>query len=926
MHECRTWLEHYQRLAEPQRHIWLQQHPPCLQCIAELKHQSDQHLRVNGQLADWFSQAAIEAALASSDPEIQALADWARGNWAIYHDHQQVFGFYEQALSFYRKQTDNLSIARLLGNLVGAYADRGDFKAAEAAYAEAKQRYQGFDLSYQLVLEQNYGIVLSRHRHYPAALACFSQAIVMAHQLSLEDRVLENSVNQALIFFYQGQFRQSEAGLLNSYRLAQALDHGLTIARIAMNLAEVYANLGQPALAIDYFKQARLGFQHQHAHMEQGSVWLREGQLFERLGSFGAAIQVYQAAINHFEQHAMQPQVAEAYARLAIVFRATQAFDQANQALLQAQQRWQALDHQSWLLTIRLEQIALALAQKAYQLAETELAQLQLPDPTYQYHIIGAYKALAAEQRFEATQQLAAFQQATEHYQQLLAYAQQEQHQWLARDSYAGLGRLAYELDPIQALTAFDQALTHEKAIRQALSVEELKASFHAQAYAVYHLPIAICRQLRRWADLLNYVWHYKGSALAEIIHAKSQLQINPLELQQLNQLRQLLASRRWEYGQRSGFDPEFAAEILSLEQQIQTLRRERNNQAFSQPSFGTLPMVFQQHQASCLIEFYTDQHFLYALRIEQNGSIQHYRLVDLNQLKILLIDLQLSFRNVLTLTPTQLQQQLTMWQQESLALLGECFDCLIRPLGSFKLHSQILISPCDPLYLVPFAALWDGQAYFGTNVKISLTICAGICQPTKPPEYSDSQLALLIGASAEGKLEQIEAEISAIQAILPKHQALFDHPDDYQCLSQLETSPRYLHIAAHSILRFDAPIFSAIQLKGGVFAVEQCYELPLNASELVVLSGCTTATGLDTGGSLLAFQSAFFVAGVGHVISSLWETHDQATMLWMQSFYQGLTQGLDVPQAIQTSQAWLRQHPLYNHPAFWAVFSHSRI
>ncbi|NJN66337.1 MAG: CHAT domain-containing protein [Chloroflexaceae bacterium] len=141
-----------------------------------------------------------------------------------------------------------------------------------------------------------------------------------------------------------------------------------------------------------------------------------------------------------------------------------------------------------------------------------------------------------------------------------------------------------------------------------------------------------------------------------------------------------------------------------------------------------------------------------------------------------------------------------------------------------------------------------------------------------------------------------------------------------------MQIAPRLLHLAAHHIESDkQAPIFSALQLAGQVLSVEQCYDLLLRGSELVVLSGCKTAAGLDTGGALLAFQSAFLGAGAQHILSSLWSVHDRDVATWMQYFYSHYANGGSPSMALQRTQRSLLADPAYRHPALWAAFGCSR-
>lgn len=162
---------------------------------------------------------------------------------------------------------------------------------------------------------------------------------------------------------------------------------------------------------------------------------------------------------------------------------------------------------------------------------------------------------------------------------------------------------------------------------------------------------------------------------------------------------------------------------------------------------------------------------------------------------------------------------------------------------------------------------------------------------------------------------------MAAIRRALPQATSLVDVPGALDVLQRLREPPRILHIAAHSVLRDDAPIFSALQLSDALLSVEQCYELPLAGTELVSLSACTTASGLETGGALLAFQSAFLIAGARSVLSSLWPIDDEAAAMFMHQLYGQIAAGLPPPAALRAAQLALLRDPATDHPAIWAPF-----
>jgi CHAT domain-containing protein len=296
--------------------------------------------------------------------------------------------------------------------------------------------------------------------------------------------------------------------------------------------------------------------------------------------------------------------------------------------------------------------------------------------------------------------------------------------------------------------------------------------------------------------------------------------------------------------------------------------------------------------------------------------------LADEDTLYDLLDSLHLAMQYVLTQwgnTPIQKD-----WITECQELLQQCYDALLAPLGPLPDRASVLIAPCSPLYTVPFAALWDGTHYLVEHHTIE-HIPTGALLAAPPPATVSSAHPLVVASSAGEKIPDGDKEVAAIQQAFPESILLVDDSNDLAFLKTLASAPGLLHLSTHSTLRDDAPILSALHLEGGLLSVEQCYPLPLAGTRLVTLGACSTAAGMDTGGSLLAFQSAFLVAGAHRVVSSLWPINSSATVGWMRQFYQSLAAGLPVPDAMGQVQRTLLRDPASTHPAIWAAFISSR-
>lgn len=138
-------------------------------------------------------------------------------------------------------------------------------------------------------------------------------------------------------------------------------------------------------------------------------------------------------------------------------------------------------------------------------------------------------------------------------------------------------------------------------------------------------------------------------------------------------------------------------------------------------------------------------------------------------------------------------------------------------------------------------------------------------------------------------------------------------------------------HFAAHAIVNPDHPAFSGIVLsmvnrrghrEDGVLWLSEIYSLKMPVS-LVVLSGCGTAAGQQIPGEGIAGLSrAFFYAGAGRVVGSLWSVEDQQTSALMRNFYYGLLKrNLSAAEALRAAQLQMARTGQWQAPYFWAGF-----
>jgi len=165
--------------------------------------------------------------------------------------------------------------------------------------------------------------------------------------------------------------------------------------------------------------------------------------------------------------------------------------------------------------------------------------------------------------------------------------------------------------------------------------------------------------------------------------------------------------------------------------------------------------------------------------------------------------------------------------------------------------------------------------------------------------------------------------------------------------LLQRAMGPRVLHIASHGFFLGDQELSpedpllrSGIVLAGannpgidsnddGILTALEATALQLDGTELVVLSGCSTAQGdLHTGEGLYGLQRALTVAGARSTLLSLWKVDDAATAEFMVRFYRRLKAGEGRADALAAVQAEFRAGEVkgpagedWSGPFYWAAW-----
>ena len=135
---------------------------------------------------------------------------------------------------------------------------------------------------------------------------------------------------------------------------------------------------------------------------------------------------------------------------------------------------------------------------------------------------------------------------------------------------------------------------------------------------------------------------------------------------------------------------------------------------------------------------------------------------------------------------------------------------------------------------------------------------------------------------------------------------------------------------ANHSLRPDLAPVAAPSSTQGsvddGYLTAKEAAQLQLRGTELVVLSGCDTASGAQQSGEgLFGLQRALSVAGARSTLLSLWKVDDDATAFFMERYYTLLKQGKGRMEALMAVQEEFRTKPLLKNAwadyRYWAAF-----
>jgi len=283
------------------------------------------------------------------------------------------------------------------------------------------------------------------------------------------------------------------------------------------------------------------------------------------------------------------------------------------------------------------------------------------------------------------------------------------------------------------------------------------------------------------------------------------------------------------------------------------------------------------------------------------------------------------SLMNVSKYVANAIKFQLSM--DELSPKLEWLYDQLIRPVqNDIQEYQNIMVIPVQSLYYLPFGTLVErvnesktAYAVQKYNIAyVSSTYLLGLLLKTN---VESSDQVLLFG-DPDGSLPGAKEEVNAINKITGQGKVFLNGEASLSNLILNASGAKVVHLATHGYLNEHSPEKSSILMADSKLKLPQIFNLPLDKTEMIVLSACETGKGASNGLEYATIARAFANAGAPTVLASLWKVNDLATRKLMVNFYKQLDTEPTRLEALTSAQRnFLAENPDLGHPYYWGAF-----
>ena len=259
-------------------------------------------------------------------------------------------------------------------------------------------------------------------------------------------------------------------------------------------------------------------------------------------------------------------------------------------------------------------------------------------------------------------------------------------------------------------------------------------------------------------------------------------------------------------------------------------------------------------------------------------------------------------------------------------------YDAIIGPVAEFlgPQDDELVIVPDGALCFTPWAAVIESIRIHTvpslTSYKLILRV---------PEGYHKKTGALLVGNPCLKDLKNplhdlpcAQKEVEMIASILSVVPLVGTQATKAEVMKRM-SSVGLIHIAAHGneltgeIALSPNPGWSSKFPQEEDFILKMCDVQAANLrARLVVLSCCHSGRGrISKGEGVVGIARAFLASGARSMLVALWALDDEATMVFMKTFYQHLKEGKTASAAVYQSMKYLRESEEFSEMSYWAPF-----
>ncbi|MGI0490867.1 tetratricopeptide repeat protein [Alkalinema pantanalense CENA528] len=840
-------------------------------------------------------------------------------------DYQTARGLFERSLLIDRDLGDKSNEGTSLNNLANLYTNLGQYQQALTLYQQSLQLHQTLNNRSQIAITlNNIGQVYDRQGDYDKALAVYQQARYLSQTLNDLD-------NEATVLNNIGSTQQTLGDYPNA---RQQYDHALMLYEVSgnrpgkavtlANLAVFYATLGDYAKALDFHQRALLIAQEIGEKNLQAINLDNIGRLYDDQAQYAKGLTYHQRAFDIHRSIGNRPaelgtlvSFGLAYRTLGRYAKAQEFYDRALQMAREMGSPIHEAVALSGLGSLYLEAGQLSQAEKTLQQALALHRKLGSRRTE-----IGTLKQLG---RVYAQQNRPP--EALQTLQAGLILAKQLKLQPEETELLTELGKVSLDrrdFNPaeqyLKSAIALAQKLGNNGTAGKALTL--LGAVQIQKQQSATAIPL-LTQAAQLWESQRPGLIDFDRVSLFETQKLTYELLQQALILQQKPEAALEVAER----GRARAFVELLASRLGPQNQQI----------LGSVPKLQDMRQLAQIHKATLVQYSVIANQEVYIWVIKPDGTVRFYRNSATEPIVTLIQDSrdELGIRGRAKITITQQPNPSTRSLVNNLRHLH---NLLIAPISQdlpSNPEDLVIFVPQGALFLVPFAALEDGQGdpliTRHTIATVPSLQAIGLTTPNsrstnltaplivgnpKMPTYNNEPLASLPGA---------EQEATQIAQVLQGSALIGNQATKNTVVQRMQTAS-IIHLATHGLLdtlRGEVP--GAIALtpsagNDGFLTAGEILDLKLKA-DLAVLSACSTGRGDITGDGVIGLSRSLFIAGVPSVVVSLWNVKDESTAFLMTEFYRRLK--VDPSQKAQAlRQAMLATREKYSHPSDWAAFN----